>query len=301
MRAKRPHLLFMNELLARFWIGVVKLFRFVPIAVRGRIAAAVGWILWFAIPKRRHVTLTNLRLCFPELSDKERLALAHALYRRMARAALDHGVLWAGSAQDISRMVRFEGLENITQTVEPLSVLSPHVVGVVAAGSGLNLHVRGCSLYQKQSNAAWDAAALAGRKRFADPVLIAKTGKGDLMAVIRAMHQGLPFYYLPDLDHGRKNSIFVPFFGTPAATVPMASRLAKVTHARVCFCVTQMTPDGYVVHISNLWEGFPTEDFEADTRRITAELESWIRKFPDQYLWTHRRFKTRPEGETSVY
>ena len=78
----------MNELLARFWIGVVKLFRFVPIAARGRIAAAVGWILWLAIPKRRHVTLTNLRLCFPELSDKERLALAHSLYRRMARAAI---------------------------------------------------------------------------------------------------------------------------------------------------------------------------------------------------------------------
>ena len=220
------------------------------------------------------------------------------------RAALDHGVLWAGSRDEVAAMVRFEGVENITETVargEHLIVISPHFVGLDAAGIGLNLHVRGCSLYQKQSNAAWDAAALAGRKRFADPVLIAKSGKGDLMAVIRAMHQGLPFYYLPDLDHGRKNSIFVPFFDTPAATVPMASRLAKVTRARVCFCVTQMTPEGYVVHISKLWDGFPTEDFEADTRRITAELESWIRKFPDQYLWTHRRFKTRPEGEPSVY
>ena len=291
----------MNELLARFWIGVVKLFRFVPIAARGRIAAAVGWILWLAIPKRRHVTLTNLRLCFPELSDKERLALAHSLYRRMARAALDHGVLWAGSAEEISRMVSFEGLENITQTKEPLIVISPHFVGLDAAGIALNLHVRGCSLYQKQANPVWDEAALKGRLRFANPELIAKHGRGDLKAVIRAMNKGLPFYYLPDMDHGRKNSIFIPFFGVPAATVPMACRLAKLTRAKVCMCIAEMTDTGYVVHISPAWENYPTDDVEADTRRITAELENWILKLPDQYLWSHRRFKTRPEGEPSVY
>lgn len=292
----------MFELLARFWIGVVKLFRFVPMPVRNRMAAVVGWILWWAIPKRRHVTLTNLRLCFPEKSQQERRRLARSLYRRLARAALDHGVLWAGSAEEVDRMVRFEGLETVTGAGgRPLIVISPHFVGLDAAGIAFNLHVRGCSLYQKQRNAAWDAAALAGRLRFCQPVLIAKTGRGDLMAVIRAMHQGLPFYYLPDLDHGRKNSIFVPFFGIPAATVPMASRLARVTGARVCLCITEMTDEGYVVHISKLWEDFPTEDFEADTRRITENLEEWIRRLPDQYLWTHRRFKTRPEGEPSVY
>ncbi len=292
----------MNELLARFWIGVVKLFRFVPISVRNRIAWVLGWVLWLAIPKRRHVTLTNLRLCFPQKTDAERRALAHSLYTHLARAALDHGVLWAGSAEDIHKMVRFEGIETITgANGRPLIVISPHFVGLDAAGIAFNLHVRGCSLYQKQRNAVWDAAALAGRERFCHPVLIAKTGRGDLMAVIRAMHQGLPFYYLPDLDHGRKNSIFVPFFGTPAATVPMASRLAKVTGARVCMCITEMTKEGYVVHISDLWEGFPTEDFAADTRRITAALEEWIERLPDQYLWTHRRFKTRPDGEPSVY
>lgn len=292
----------MYELLARFWIGVVKLFRYVPISARNRIATVVGRLLWWAIPKRRHVTLTNLRLCFPEKTEAERVKLAHSLYKNMARAALDHGVLWAGTAEEVDRMVRFEGIESVTgANGRPLIVISPHFVGLDAAGIAFNLHVRGCSLYQKQRNAAWDAAALAGRERFCQPELIAKTGRGDLKAVIRAMHKGLPFYYLPDLDHGRKNSIFVPFFGVPAATVPMASRLARVTGAKVCFCITEMTAEGYVVHISPLWEDFPTEGYEADTRRITANLEEWIRRLPDQYLWTHRRFKTRPEGEPSVY
>ena len=232
----------MYELLARFWIGVVKLFRYVPMSARNRIATVVGRLLWWAIPKRRHVTLTNLRLCFPEKTEAERVKLAHSLYKNMARAALDHGVLWAGTAEEVDRMVRFEGIESVTgANGRPLIVISPHFVGLDAAGIAFNLHVRGCSLYQKQRNAAWDAAALAGRERFCQPELIAKTGRGDLKAVIRAMHKGLPFYYLPDLDHGRKNSIFVPFFGVPAATVPMASRLARVTGAKVCFCITEMT------------------------------------------------------------
>ena len=115
------------------------------------------------------------------------------------------------------------------------------------------------------------------------------------------MRKGLPFYYLPDLDHGLKNSIFIPFFGVPAATIPMASRLARITNAKVCLCIAEMTETGYTVHISPPWENYPTEDTEADTRHITAELEKWILRLPDQYLWSHRRFKTRPEGEPSVY
>lgn len=292
-------------LLSRFWVAVVKSLRHVPMPVRNCIAGVLAWAMWVALSDRRHVTLTNLKLCFPDLSQTQRNKLAKKTYQRLARAALDHGVLWAGSREDISAMVKFEGLENLTklsQNNQPVIVIAPHFIGLDAAGIAFNLHVRGCSLYQRQSNPVWDEAALAGRLRFADPVLIPKTGHGnDLKTVIHAIRQGLPFYYLPDMDHGRKNSIFVPFFGTPAATVPMASRLAKVTKATVIFCVAEMTDDGYLIHVSEAWENFPTEDFEADTRYVTQQLEHWIEKLPDQYLWTHRRFKTRPEGEPSVY
>ena len=103
------------------------------------------------------------------------------------------------------------------------------------------------------------------------------------------------------MDHGIKNSIFVPFFGVQAATLPMVSRLARVTRAKVLWCIATMTEEGYHVIISKPWENFPTADFEADTRRLNAGLEEWIRAYPDQYLWVHRRFKTRPEGEQSLY
>ncbi len=289
---------------SHIWLAVVNSMVSWSPKSRARAARLLATVFWIAVPKRRHVTLTNLRLCFPDWSEEKRQEVAKECFYCLSRAALDHSVLWKGSREDVERMVRFdsEELKSITsEDNRPLILIAPHFAGLDATGIGLNLHVRGVSLYQKQSNPVWDEAALAGRMRFNEPVLIAKSNQSDLRPVIRAMRDGLPFYYLPDMDHGRRNSIFVPFFGVPAATLPMASRLAKMTKAKVLMCIPEMVEDGYQIHITKCWDNFPTDDFEADTLRVTQELERWILKFPAQYMWTHRRFKTRPEGEKSVY
>jgi len=277
--------------------------KYVPMSIREGLARVAAFLLWVAIPKRRKVITTNLKLCFSQMPAKERKALARRVYVRLARAAIDHGTLWEADKEEIQKFVTFEGLENLLDNASegPVIVVAPHFAGLDAAGIALNTYIRGVSLYQKQSNPAWDEAVLKGRKRFSDPVLIAKSDTSDLRPVLRAMKEGLPFYYLPDMDHGVKNSIFVPFFGVKAATLPMVSRLARVTKAKVFWCIATMTDHGYHVIISKPWENFPTKDFEADTLRVNQELEEWIRAYPDQYLWVHRRFKTRPEGERSLY
>lgn len=293
----------MNVFFARLWIRLVRRMKGLSMPARERLARVVARVLWTAVPKRRHIIETNLRVCFPEMSETERRALARRVYVRLARAAIDHGTLWEADQEEIRRFVTFEGLENLLEEAKtgPVIVVAPHFAGLDAAGIALNTYVRGVSLYQKQSNPAWDEAVLAGRKRFSDPILIAKSNASDLRPVLRAMKEGLPFYYLPDMDHGIKNSIFVPFFGVQAATLPMVSRLARVTRAKVVWCIATMTEKGYHVILSKPWENFPTADYEADTLRVTQELEEWIRAYPDQYLWVHRRFKTRPEGEPSIY
>ena len=286
------------------WLAVVDMMVNWSPAARNRAARVVAWLFWNIVPKRRKVALTNLKLCFPQWDEKTREQVAKRCFFRLARAALDHSVLWKGSAEQVRNFVRFdEGVgERIVSTDNrPLIVIAPHFAGLDASGIGLNLYVRGVSLYQRQSNPVWDKAAFDGRKRFSDPILIAKGTHHDLRPIIRAMRQGFPFYYLPDMDHGRRNSIFVPFFGVDAATLPMASRLAKLTNAKVIMLMAEMTDDGYQVHATDLWENFPTDDYAADTLRVTQELEKWIRKYPDQYMWTHRRFKTRPEGSPSLY
>lgn len=292
----------LNEACSRIWVWIVRSFRHFPMGARWGLAHCAAAVFWVVIPKRRHVTLTNLRLCFPELSEAERVKIAKNLYVKLARAAIDHGTLWTASAEEIRDLVTFTGLEHLLNNENrPIIVVSPHFVGLDAAGIALNTYVRGVSLYQKQSNPVWDEALLQGRLRFSNPVLIAKSGDHDLRTVMKHMREGLPFYYLPDMDHGRRNSIFVPFFGVNAATIPMVSRLARVTHAKVIWCIATMTRKGYSVELSAPFENFPTKDPESDTRRLNEELERFIRKHPDQYFWVHRRFKTRPEGEPSLY
>jgi KDO2-lipid IV(A) lauroyltransferase len=132
-------------------------------------------------------------------------------------------------------------------------------------------------------------------------VLIPRRGAAELKAVLRAMKAGLPLYYLPDMDVGADNSVFVPFFGVAAATIPMVSRLARLTDAKVVMAVTEMTADGYVLHLEEPWRGFPGASIEVDTVRMNREIERWVLRLPDQYLWTHKRFKTRPPGEQSLY
>ena len=292
---------FLNYWFAKLWIWLLSTMSGTSVRTRSRLAVPLAWLLWWAIPKRRHVILTNLRLCFPDMDENARVTLAKKTYFRLARAALDHAVLWYGTREQVQALVRFENLEFVQdESNRPLIGVAPHFAGLDAAGIALNTYVRGVSVYQRQRNEAWDEAALKGRLRFSDPVLIPKSQRANLMPVIRAMKQGLPFYYLPDMDYGRDNAIFVPFFGVPAATLPMVSRLARATRAQAVWSIVEMTEDGYVVHIRKI-ENFPTKDYVADTIRLNQELEDWIRRFPDQYLWTHRRFKTRPEGEPSVY
>ncbi len=269
---------------------------------RTKLANFLAFFAWHAMARRRKICLKNLELCFPDWSQEKRVEVAKCVFRNLVRAALDHSVLWKGTKEQVLEMVKIDGLQNFLDAVNKGAVLfiCPHFVGLDSGGIALNNYARGGSLYQIQSNPVWDKCAFDGRKRFSDPFLIPKSPTA-IKQVIRLLKDGWPFYYLPDMDHGRKNSIFVPFFGVPAATLPMVSRLAKITGASVAWFVTETTPDGYLTHITKPLENFPTDDPQADTLRITQELERYILKHPDQYLWTHRRFKTRPEGEPDVY
>jgi KDO2-lipid IV(A) lauroyltransferase len=285
---------------ARLWIGAICLTARWPFAARARLGRFLGDLLWWLVAPRRRVALANLRACFPQWSETERRRVARACFRYVARGVLDHAVLWKGSREDVERLVRVEGAQHLLDSANrPLILVAPHFAGLDAGGLRINTLVRGVSIYARQSNAVWDDWLLAARRRFNDPVLLER-GR-DMRTVIRALKDGLPLYFLPDMDSGRDASIFVPFFGVMAATLPMVSRLARLTGARVITVVTEMTDAGYVQHFGAPWTDFPGASIEADTERMNREIESWVLKMPAQYLWTHKRFKTRPEGAASIY
>ncbi len=292
----------MSQLLARLTIAAINATAGWSVGARARLGGLLGACLWWLIWPRRRVTLANLRACFPQMPERERQQLGRRVFRNIARGALDHAVLWCGSRAAVESLVRVEGAAHLHDADNrPLILLAPHFVGLDAGGLRVNTLVRGVSIYARQSNPVWDDWLLQGRRRFNDPVLIPRRGAAELKSVLRAMKEGLPLYYLPDMDLGATNSIFVPFFGVPAATIPMVSRLARLIGAKVVMAVTEMTADGYVLHFEAPWRGFPGASVEDDTARMNQEIERWVLRLPDQYLWTHKRFKTRPAGDASLY
>ena len=290
-------------MLTRLAIGVAWLLHFLPLSLLAPIGAALGLAAYALVGRRRAICLRNLELCFPEMGDRERRALARRHFRWLGRSYVERGLLWWASEARLRRLLRPEGFEHITGATTPVIVLAPHFLGLDAGGTCLNMEFPAVSMYARQKNAFVDALLVRYRNRF-KPVTLVSRQEG-LRPVIRGLRQGLLFYYLPDMDFGARDSIFVPFFGVPAATVPALSRLAAMTGAAVLPVVTRMLPGGagYVVRVHPAWQDFPGPDIESDTRRMNAWIEAQARE-PEmlaQYHWTHRRFKTRPPGEPSVY
>lgn len=291
----------MNEFFARLGIGLFMLTGFLSQRARTSIAAALADVFWFVGRSRLRVARTNLRLCFPQLTQAERDRIGRHSLRNIARAALDHSILWKADRAAMERYIRVEGVHHLTDAANrPLIIVMPHFLGMDAGGVGMCLHARLSVVYSRQKNRVWEEAMLRARRRFNAPVLFARQDI-DMRAVIRSLKDGIPLGYLPDVDLGPTNSIFVPFFGVAAATIPMVSRLARLTGGKAMMAVTEMTADGYVVHIEPPWENFPGISIEEDTARMNREIERWVRRYPEQYLWAQKRFRTRPAGEASYY
>ncbi len=289
-------------MMVRIGIFILWALRFLPLPLLALLGQALGQLAYVLARERREVARTNLRLCFPELSTaaRERLVCGH--FRALSRSFFEHGILWWSSAARIRRLVRIEGAQHLAAVQgQPVILLAPHFVGLDMGGVRISLDVQVSSMYSKQKNPVVDQLLLRGRLRFNTPRLFSR--QDNVRGVVKAIRAGLPFYYLPDMDFGRRDSIFVPFFGVPAATITGVSRLAQLARAVVVPAVTRQLPggQGYVLKCYPAWENFPTGDMAADARRVNAFIEERVREMPEQYFWVHKRFKTRPEGEPRLY
>lgn len=288
--------------MTRIGIFIVWLLHFLPLWILAPLGRGAGWLLYLLARERRRVALTNLGLCFPHRSESERRSIARAHFQALARSLLERGVLWWSPQARVEKLVRIEGLEHWQAVAgKPVIWLAPHFVGLDMGGVRTSLDTRVVSVYSRQKNPAFDAVLLRGRTRFVKPVLFSR--QDGIRPVVKAIRDGLPFYYLPDMDFGERDSIFVPFFGVPAATITGLSRLARLAGAVVVPAVTRQLAgsQGYELRFYPAWDNYPTGDVESDTRRMNAFIEDRVREMPEQYYWVHKRFKTRPAGERSLY
>jgi KDO2-lipid IV(A) lauroyltransferase len=289
-------------MLTRVALGLIWLLRLLPLAVLAPLGRALGLLGYALVGERRRVTLTNLGLCLPHWSETQRRRIARRHFQAVGRAVLEHGILWWSSRERVQRVVRIEGIEHWQAAAgRPVILLAPHFIGLDMGGMRLGSEYRVVSVYSRQKNPTFDAALYSGRTRFVMPELYSR--QEGVRSVVKALRRGLPFYYLPDMDYGSRDSIFVPFFGVRAATITGLSRIARLAGAIVVPAVTRQLPGaaGYVLTFFPAWRDFPSDDVERDTRRMNAFIEARVLEMPEQYYWLHRRFKTRPPGEPRFY
>lgn len=276
-----------------------------PLRLLAPLGRLLGGILYLAARERRRVTLTNLALCFPELTARQRSALARQHFAGFGRSFLELGLWWWASPARIRRLVRLDGGEILATHKargQPVILLVPHFVGIDAGAIRLMLDHGVVAIYTHQKNRVFEAAMNQGRQRFSNCELASRQ-EGTRKA-LKAMKLGRFFHYSPDMDFGPKESIFVPFFGIQTATITSLSRLARVTGAAVIPLVTRMESSGYVATVGAPWQDFPSpvnDDGTADATRMNAFIEAEVRKSPEQYYWLHKRFKTRPPGQARFY
>ena len=294
----------LSNLAARLVLGLLWLLHWLPMGLQHRLGLGLGTLLWRLGTSRRRIALRNLELCLPEKTPAEREALARAHFGWLGRSFLERGMLWYASRERLARLIRVEGDVKLAERSErPVMWLAPHFLALDVTGVSilLNQNRHAGSIYQAQSNPVFDAAMRRGRLRFGNAEIFARSE--GARALMRAIKRGDAFFNLPDMDFGARDAAFVPFFGVPAATLLAPSRMARALGMVVQPVVGEMLPggQGWRIRFLEPWTDFPTDDAVADTARMNRWIEQEVRRLPEQYLWVHKRFKTRPQGEAGLY
>lgn len=291
---------------SRALTGLMSWFGRMRPASRQRAGAFVGWLALRLAKSRARIVRRNLEICFPAETPETRERWLQEHFRALGQSIVDRGVLWFGTPEAIKEMATASGHEQIlelTQAGRSVILLAPHFIGLDVAATRLSMEVpSAATMYTPQRDPDVDAIVAAGRARFNEVFLVSR--KDGIRTLLRHFREPRPVYYLPDMDFGRNGSVFVPFFGVPAATLVATAQLARKWDAAVLPILDFWNPETGRYHVEVLppLEDFPGEDsLEDATARLNRHLESWIMRCPSQYYWVHRRFKTRPEGSPKLY
>jgi len=284
-------------------LALVRLLVYLPRPVAAAVGAGIGDLFYKLNKKRRRVTQINLEMCFPEMSAEARYRLARDHYRVYGQTFVDMGLIWWASERFIDRYIRFKGLEYYRQAREAgkqVILLTGHFVAIDIGGPVISRHYKQFGLINTIDNELLDWILGRGRIRFGSRMLLRDRG---MRQVVQHIKDGYGFSYVPDEDFGPERSVFVPFLGTEAPTLTSVGKLARMTDAAVlpCFVWRVSTKEGYLVDIRPPLENFPTGEDMQDAVRVRQVLADAVREYPEQYMWTFKFFRSRPDGSPPPY
>lgn len=273
-----------------------------PWTVQKLIAGVLGWLLYYLAAERRHIVEVNLRLCFPQWDARTQKQKAREVFYNNALGLIETANGYYLSAETLRDMVEVRGLDVLEAAVEKgrgVILIGAHFSHLDLGGALVSLFHPLFCMYRPHNNPLMDEYIRQHRLTFCEGLLENK----NMRAVARALKQQHVVWYPPDQDYGKKNSVFAPFFGVNAATVTATSRLAKLTGAGLV-TISYRRDDSdrrYFLDLEAFDEGFPSGDDVRDAEMVNLALEKLIMRAPTQYMWTHRRFKTQPNGKAKIY
>ncbi len=282
-------------------VGVAWLIARLPLRIIAWLARVLGTLGYTVARGRRRITHTNLSLCFPELSEAERETLARDSFIHTAMGLLETTTVWLNPNRDIAGRTRIhdgQRLERLRQEGHGVILLGGHFSALDVMGPALKaLDID--TIYRENKNPVWEWLQVHGRRRYFGNVI----ERSDARSILKSLKQGRVIWYAADQDYGRRRSVFAPFFGVPTASITGTAKLAKFNRSPVLLGSNfrDMETLTWHAYASEPLTNYPTGDDVADATIINQAIEEAIRRHPEQYLWMHRRFKTRPEGEPSLY
>jgi len=286
------------------WVGLgaIRLVAVLPRRWLLRMGRALGWIAARAFGERRRVAARNLELCFPELDANARATLLEENLRDSGSMLVEFALAWMGSRRAIESIpVSFEGLEHLERARaagDGVLLVGAHFSHLELCARLVSQRIAIAGMYREHSDAAFEWAIKRARLRYADAMF----AKHELRQTVRYLKAGGTVWYAPDQDMRGKDAVFAPFFGVPAATITATHHLARMSGARVIAFFHRRTAEGgYSIRLEAPLAAFPGEDVVIDTSRVNAAIERMVREAPSQYLWLHKRFKTRPPGDPPLY
>ncbi|WP_043003572.1 lysophospholipid acyltransferase family protein [Comamonas testosteroni] len=283
-------------------IGCMHVLAKLPLPLLRGLGKVVGRVLFVVAGQRRRIALRNFELCFPDVPEAQRKAWAKESFEVFCQTFLDRSWLWFGSEELVRSRVKLVGATHELEGDTPTIVFAPHFYSMDAGGLALPLNTERefTSIFATNPDPDLDRWFMNGRQRFGNVKMLNRAD--GVKPIIQCLRKGGLLYLLPDMDYGKNDSVFVPFFAVrDTATIPSLSRFARLGKAKVVALYNRMTPEGYVAELTPAWENFPTHDHVADTARMNRELQAAIMTMVPQYYWVHKRFKTRPDGESSLY
>lgn len=284
-------------------LGMLWLVVHLPYGLQLQTGAALGRLMYWLAKRKKHIAGINISLAFPDLTKQEQAKLLKANFRSNGISLIETGLAWWGNPKKLERLIHIEGLENIQQGLDKgkgVIMLGGHFTTLIICGRLLALKMPFHIVIKKAHNELFEALMNHYRSQQYQGII----DTTELRQMLKALKSNHVVWYAPDQDFGpKREGVFAPFMGIQTKTITSTSRLASKTGAAVVYIDFERLPgsQGYKFKLHPPLPDYPSGDDTIDAEQLNTLIENHVREVPDQYLWIHRRFKTRPKGELGFY